>query len=74
MESKTTGMFKKYIIKSLSHRFLSNSLTNLKFCMFDTISPVILYCHCLQRIEKGVIIETIHFIGVVLENELQKLI
>lgn len=36
--------------------------------MFDSVRPVVLYCHRLQGVEKRVVVQAIHLIRVILQD------
>ena len=50
--------------------FLFRCVTpTLQLRMFHTVSPIILYRHCLEWIQEGIVVKTIKFIWVILKIE-----
>lgn len=48
---------------------LNNRRAKLKLCMFDRVRPIVLYCHRLQRIEKRIVVQTVHLVRVILQSK-----
>lgn len=57
----------KYSRKTMSSQI--KNVTTLQLCMFHRIRPIVLYSHRLKTIQKGVIIQTVHLLRIILQQK-----
>lgn len=53
---------------------MKKNYSKLQFCMLHCVGPIVLYSHGFQAVQKGIVIQAVHFIGVVLNRKYHKIV